>query len=47
MNSSNSVISVVCKETGEEVAQIAGKISAIDEDGERRGWDVCNPYVHH
>jgi hypothetical protein len=28
----NSVISVVCKETGEEVAQAAGKISAIDED---------------
>lgn len=28
----NSVISVVCKETGEEVAHLAGKISAIDED---------------
>jgi hypothetical protein len=28
----NSVISVVCRETGEEVAQVAGKISAIDED---------------
>jgi hypothetical protein len=29
----NAVISVVCKETGEEVAHMAGKISAIDEDG--------------
>ena len=28
----NSVVSVVCKETGREVAQAAGKISAIDED---------------
>lgn len=28
----NSVISVVCKETGREVAQVAGKISAVDED---------------
>jgi len=28
----NSVISVVCKETGREVAQASGKISAIDEN---------------
>lgn len=28
----NSVISVVCRETGTEVAQVAGKISATDED---------------
>jgi hypothetical protein len=28
----NSVISVVCKETGDEVAHLAGKVSAIDED---------------
>ena len=28
----NSVISVVCRESGDEVATLAGKISAIDED---------------
>lgn len=27
----NSVVTVVCKETGEEVAQLAGKITAIEE----------------
>lgn len=27
----NSVISVVCKETGRQVAELAGKISAIKE----------------
>lgn len=31
-NSVNSVISVVCRETGDEVDHLPGKISAIDED---------------
>lgn len=44
----NSVISVVCKETGEEVAHMAGKISAIDEDELARMIDlVARMYRNH
>lgn len=44
----NSVISVVCKETGEEVACLAGKISAIDEDSLARMVSlVCRMYRNH
>lgn len=44
----NSVISVVCRETGEEVAHMAGKISAIDEDELARMVSlVARMYVNH
>lgn len=44
----NSVISVVCRETGREVAQLAGKISAIEEnDLARMIGIVARMYENH
>lgn len=44
----NSVIVVVCRETGEEVAHLAGKISGIDEDALAKMVSVvCGLYTNH
>lgn len=44
----NSVITVVCKETGREVAQLAGKISAIDENELAKMIGIlCRMYPDH
>jgi hypothetical protein len=44
----NSSITVICQETGEEVAQVAGPISAIDEDDLARLLRVvCLMYPDH
>jgi len=44
----NSVIDVQCLETGEQVASLAGKISAIDEDGlARMVGVVARMYKNH
>lgn len=44
----NSVISVVCRETGREVAALAGTISAIDENGLARSLSlVCKMFKNH
>lgn len=44
----NSVVSVVCKETGHQVAEVAGKISAIEEnDLARIIGVVCRMYRNH
>lgn len=44
----NSAVEVVCKETGEEVAAVAGKISALDEGELARVVGVlCRMYRNH
>ncbi|PQO47386.1 hypothetical protein [Blastopirellula marina] len=47
-NRDNSVADVVCKETGEQVAQIAGTISALEEsDLARLVGILCRMYKNH